>query len=353
MMKTIAHIDLNAFFVQVEMNRHPELKNKPIAVGSHIGHGVIATSNYLARKYNVKSGMASSIALANCPDLVILPGDYSEYSRVSKLFFDEVRKIFPIIEMASIDECYLDCSKLLNGLDRKQIYDFMFDFQIRLFKSTNLKCSIGVGKNKFLAKMGSDYKKPLGLTLILDEIDLENIIWSSKIESMYGIGSKTYPRLKDVGINTIGDLAKSSPKALKHILGKYAEYLINEAKGIGDDYVNTSTFDPKSSSCDYTFLSDTNDYEEIKAQLIACANEVSKSLISENKITKTICLKIRYSDFVTITKRNTFDKYSSKVDDIIYWTLKIFEDFYNGEMIRLIGCSAQNCIDNNSKKINN
>lgn len=347
-MKYIAHIDLNAFFAQVETNRNPKLENIPMVVGSDLGHGVIATSNYAARKYGIRSGMATALALKIYPKLVVIPGDYELYSRESKKFFNVVKSRFNLIEMASIDECYVDCTEVLNQFkNREEIYDYMFDFQMSLYKKTNLKCSIGLAHNKFLAKMGSDLKKPLGLTLILNEDDVHELIWPLPIKSMYGIGEKTYPRLQELGINTIKDLATCDNYNIKKILGSNTDYLIDEANGYGSDFLNPTIYNPKSISNDFTFVTDTNDYEEIKNRLIICAENVADIILSINKFTRKISIKIRDSEFNTITKGIRMKNYTNEKKEIVYWALKVFEDNYNGDMIRLIGCTLEGCIEAN------
>lgn len=344
-MKYIAHIDLNAFFAQVEMNRHPEFKGKPLVVGNDLNHGVVATSNYEARKYGITSGLATSEAVRLYPSLIVVPGDYEEYQKQSHLFFKEVQKVFPLIEMASIDECYAECTQALEGMDEQRIHDFLFDFQMNLLKKTNLKCSIGLAHNKFLAKMGSDYKKPLGLTILLNHQALVDIIWPLPIKAMYGIGKKTYPQLEELGIQTIGDLAHVDEKKIQKVLGVYSEWLIYEANGGGDDVVSPLVDNPKSCSSDYTFRFDTNDYDELRSRLIQCVEDVAENLCRHNKVSKTICLKIRDSNFITKSKRYTLQNYENDKKILAFWALKLFDDFYHGELLRLIGFSTENCVE--------
>lgn len=344
-MKYICHIDLNAFFAQVEMNRHPEYKDKPLSVGGNIGRAVIATSNYEARKYGVRSGMPISEAYRLCPKLINIPGDYHEYSKQSQFFFDEVKKTFPLIEMASIDECYVDSTNVLIEKSRDEIYEFLFDFQFQLLAKTGLKCSIGLGQNKFMAKMGSDYKKPLGLTLLLDKKDLETKIWPLPIENMFGIGKKTAPKLLELGVNTIGDLANNKSIKVIKALGSMYDWVYFEANGGGSDELSYASFDPKSTSCDSTFDFDTTDYEEIKNRLIYCSKKVGNQLRFHNKVTKTIGIKIRDASFNTKSRRISIDHFIDSDDEICFYALKIFDVFYNDQPIRLIGCMAEGCID--------
>lgn len=344
-MKLIAHIDLNAFFAQVEMNRHPELKDKPIVVGGPIGRSVVATSNYNARKFGIHSGMPVSEALSLCDDLVVIPGDYIEYSQKSIFFFDIVRKVFPIIEMASIDECYVDATEQCKEMNEEEIYDFFWDFQMTLLKASQLKCSIGVGHTKFMAKMGSDYKKPLGLTLLLNEQEIKAKILPLPISTMFGIGKKTAPKLEILGVKTIDDFLNCTSDDVNKLMGSRLDLLKQEIEGVGDDRIDMSEWNPTSQSCDTTFDFDTNDYEEIKSALIYCSEQVGLHLRKFSKVTKTIALKLRNAEFITKTKRMSLDHYTNTDEDISYLTLKIFDTFYNDEPLRLVGCCAENCID--------
>ncbi|MFA6624938.1 MAG: DNA polymerase IV [Bacilli bacterium] len=332
-MKKIAHIDLNAFFAQVEMLKNPSLKGKMIAVGNSERRGVVSTSSYEARKMGVFSGMPMSTALSICKGLIVIPGHYSEYSRMSKMFFGYLQKKFPILEQASIDECYIDMTDyLIDGEEKNQL----FDLQMELYKSTELKCSIGLGKNRFLAKMGSDYKKPLGLTIITDA-NLQELLWPLSIDKMYGVGKKTAPRLKELGIQTIGNLATTKDPEVKKALGNMFEYLQGEANGFGDDVIITAAFDPKSISAERTFSEDVSSYEELKGMIKVCSLEVEKELKYYNKECKTVVLKFRTPDFVTRSQRITLKEPIYEVKDIFTAAMTVFDRVFKEQSFRLLG----------------
>lgn len=340
--KYIVHIDLNAFFAQAEMLNDPSLRDKPVAIGREVKRGVVATASYEARKFGVNSGMPISEAKKLCPSLILVPGHYQYYSRLSHQFFSYLKQKFPILEKASIDECYID---MTNEIDKEDPHSFLFDLQLELYRATKLKCSIGLGPNKFLAKMGSDYKKPLGLTII-DQDNIKEILWPLDIAKMYGIGKKTAPQLKLLGINTIGDLAKTEASEVKSLLGSQFIYLRDEARGYGDDFVDTSTFDPKSISAERTFSEDVTSYDEIKGVILSCCKEIAAKLSQYNKAATCLGIKFRSPDFITVSKREMTAKKIVTADELFYASMKLFDKYYDESPIRLIGISCEKVINN-------
>ncbi|NLB49235.1 MAG: DNA polymerase IV, partial [Erysipelotrichia bacterium] len=221
MSKIIVHIDLNAFFVRCEEIKDPTLEGKPVAVGRIGRSGIVSTCSYEARKFGVHSGMPMFKALALCKDLIVKQVDFNFYSVLSREFMMFVRTYTKKMEIASVDECYADFTEELKGV--KDPIAYFRQFQKELYKKTKLYCSIGIAPTKFLAKMASDFKKPNGIT-ILRKRDISKMLYDLPIEKMFGIGKKTSPRLKSVGVKTIGDLAKaidSNNEDVKAILGRF------------------------------------------------------------------------------------------------------------------------------------
>ena len=205
MSKIILHVDLNKFFVRCEELKNPYIVGKPVVVGGDGRKGIVSTCSYEARKYGIHSGMPTFQAKMLCKDLIIIGGDYKYYELMSKEFINYVKKRVDVVEQISIDECYCDITETYKKLKKKDIIAFLTDFQKGLFEQTKLNCSIGVASTKFLAKMGSDYKKPNGITIIRKK-DIPEIIFPLKIDSYYGIGKKTAPRLAQLGYETIGEM---------------------------------------------------------------------------------------------------------------------------------------------------
>lgn len=284
MAKVILHIDLNAFFVRCEELEDPSLIGKPVIIGHSGRGGVVSTCSYKAREFGVRSGMPTFQALKLCPNAIIIPGHYSLYSKKSHEFINFVKKHSTLIEQASIDECYVDMTKTLSNI--KNPLEYIKNMQDTLFKETGLMCSIGVAPTKFLAKMGSDYKKPMGITIIHRK-DIARILYPLPIESFFGIGKKTAPKLRKMGINTIGDLAKlinEDDPEIKKEFGRFYYGIKDWINGYGSDEVETEPWDPKSIGNSTTFKFDTNNFEEIKEYVRELSKEVSERAKEANKV---------------------------------------------------------------------
>lgn len=345
MSKIIVHIDLNAFFATAEEIRNPELADKPIIIGGDGRKGIVSTASYPARKFGIRSGMPTFQAKRLCPHVLILPVDFHYYGLLSREFFAFVRKYSKKVEKASVDECYVDMSDTLK--DVKDVRGFFLDMQTKLLKKTGLKCSIGVGPTKFLAKMASDMKKPMGLT-ILRRRDIPALLYPLPIRDFYGIGKKTSPRLEAVGIKTIGDLAKrinADDADLQMILGKFFYVIKDWVNGYGNDEVDLEPWDPKSIGNSSTFMQDTDDFSEIKEMISSLAKEVSERAQAERKKGLTVQLVIKDTEFKTINRSMTFKEPTNDYQTIFDRALTLLERHYKGQPIRLVGVTLQNLID--------
>lgn len=350
MAKIILHIDLNAFFVRCEELKDPKLINKPVIVGSSGRAGIVSTCSYKAREYGIHSGMPTFQATALCPNVIIKPVDFKFYQLMSNEFFMYLKSYSQIVEKASIDECYVDMSKVL--YDVKDIDKYLLDMQQGLYKKTGLKCSIGVGPTRFLAKMASDYKKPMGITIIRKR-DIETILYPLDIKEFYGIGKKTTPRLKGLGINTIGDLANkliNSPDEMKELFGKFYYDLLDMITGKSSDIVSTIQEDPKSIGHSTTLMRDSNILEEIIEPLKYVSMQVSKDAKKKRMVGKTIQLVIKESNFKVKNKSITLNEPTNEYNDIYLTALKLYEKNFQDIEIRLIGVTLQNLIDENNVK---
>ena len=337
------HIDLNQFFAAATRLLEPDLIGKPLIIAGDTRRGIVSTASYEARKYGISSAMPTYIAKKLCPKVIIREVNYKWYQQKSKEFFSYIKEHYsPHIEIASIDECYVDMTDLMK--DVKDPYLYLKNLQEDVYNNTHLEASIGLGPTKFLAKMGSDYKKPMGITIIRKK-DIKKILYPLPIEDFFGIGKKTCPKLKELGINTIGDFALNDSYDVKKVMGKF--YLVAKEwiNGEGDDHVDENPFDPKSISSTNTFLFDTNDYEEISKMLEIKAKEVSLDAIKNNKVGKTITLILKDSSFKSITRSITIDKPTNSFLDIYTNVMNLFDKFFNNQLIRLAGVGLSQLID--------
>lgn len=344
MRKVIVHIDLNAFFVRCEEIKDPTLINKPVAVGGDGRGGIVSTCSYKAREYGVRSGMPMFQAKQLCPHLIIKPVDFRFYSTLSREFFNFVKTYTPLVEIASIDECFADFTKVVK--DVKDVQAFFHDFQKALFKNTQLNCSIGVGTTKFLAKMGSDYQKPNGLTIIRNK-DIQKMLFPLKVGDLYGIGKKTLPRLNSIGVITIGDLMNkidSNDEDTQNILGKFFYVIRDWLSGQGDDQIINTPDDPKSIGNSSTFDHDTNNFDEIKVMFETLSKEVSFRIKKESKLANTLQIVVKESNFQTHNKSITLVNPISDWKDIYNHAISLYEKHFYDLTVRLVGVTLQNLV---------
>jgi len=333
-------MDMDAFFAAVEEKRRPEIVGKPVVIGGSADptrRGVVSTASYEARKYGIRSAMPLKTAHKLCPHAVFLPVDYKEYSRVSAIIKSRLREITPMLEDVGIDEVFLDISQLSGTPEEiaRQISGAVFDV-------SGLTCSIGIAPNKLLAKIASDMLKPNGLTIIT-EADVESRIWPLPARKLWGVGPKTEAHLSGLNINTIGEIAALSIETLISEFGNsYGTFLYNASRGMDDSEIVTH-WEPKSSSRETTFQVDIDKWQEIAKNLADLCREVSEDLKKSGHKGRTITVKIRYSDFKTVTRARTLDHATSGLEEI---RKAAFECLGRVELknrkVRLVGVRAGN-----------
>ncbi|MBL8382152.1 MAG: DNA polymerase IV [Burkholderiales bacterium] len=311
--RRIAHLDMDAFYASVELLRRPELRGLPVVIGGrragpdgaprplseYAGRGVVTTCTYEARAYGVHSAMAMMKARALCPQALMLPADFDEYRRLSRLFKAAIAAIAPEIEDRGIDEVYIDLTQVAG--ESRSLGQAL---KRAVREATGLTCSIAIAPNKLLAKIGSELDKPDGLTLIEPE-DLEEVIWPLPARRINGIGPKAGERLAKLDIVTIGDLARERPEFLvRHFGERYGRWLHACAWGRDDRPVVTHQ-EPVSRSRETTFEEDTRDWDEIAAVLSRLCRQVGEDLQRRGYAGRTIGVKLRYDNFRIVTRDNT------------------------------------------------
>ncbi|MEO8232572.1 MAG: DNA polymerase IV [Ignavibacteriota bacterium] len=302
-MRTIFHLDLDAFFVSVERILDPKLNGKPVIVGGDpkYGRGVVAACSYEARAFGLHSAMPIRTAYKLCPHGIYLHGHGDEYTRFSKTVKNILEQYAPLIEQASIDEFYLDMT------GTQKMYGSMFGFATRLQKEIwdkiGLPISIGIGNNKTIAKIGSDCMKPKGITYIIPGMEKE-FLSPMPVETIPGVGKVTKQGLNARGIYKIGDITNLPSDYFGTAFGKYGVDLWRKANGEGTEYL-TIQRTRKSISRETTFGNDVTSEDEIKNTLFYLTGKVAQSLRKKDWEASTIDIKLRYTDFQTLTRAKT------------------------------------------------
>lgn len=343
--KIIFHIDMNAFFASCELIKRPYLKDKPFAVGArYSSKGVLSTSNYIARKYGVHSAMSVSDALKKCPNLIILDCDYQFYKECSEKFLNIIYEYTDLVEQASIDEAFID----VTNIDMHPL-DFAKLLQKRILDECNLPSSIGIAPTKFLAKMASDMKKPLGITVVRKR-EIEKKIFPLDVSDMFGIGKKTSPRLKEMGINTIGDLYNRLDELHDFFGDKMYIYIKNTLEGKSSNVVDPERYSSFSSiSNSRTSYEPLTNEDEIYEFLEYVANLTSKRLSKYRVKAYTITVQIKYTDLKVFSKSRTLSEPISDKYEYYAIVKELFDELWNGKPIRLLGSGASNLEEINAK----
>lgn len=306
---------MDAFYASVEQRDKPELRGKPVIVGSPPNRrGVVCAASYEARKFGVRSAMPSQTAGRLCPHGVFIRPEFSRYSEESKKIMAIVAETNAVIEQVSIDEAYLDFSASISGDGDEALYNAVpvaKQLKARIREARQLNTSIGIASNKLLAKLGSDFNKPDGLTLIPDR-DKVLFLRPLPVRAIHGVGSVTEKRLLQNGIHTIADI-QDYPTDLQHLLGSFGPALKRYAIG-EDDRALGGREGVKSVSSENTFYEDTDDRKILRESLREQANDIARRLQRKQLGAYTIQVKVRYSDFTTLTRQMTVEEPVSDAD---------------------------------------
>jgi DNA polymerase IV len=332
----IIHVDMDAFFVAVEELLNPALRGKAVAVGgTPSGRGVVASASYEARKFGVRSAMASYQAKKLCPHLIFVPGHYSKYADYSDAVAEILKRYSPEVDWVSIDEAYIN----LYGFERLYGPSICVAEKIRtaIQKEVHLSASIGVARNRLMAKVASDYAKPGGLLSILPGYE-EHFLKTLPIRSLPGIGEKLEQELQEMGISTISDLASMPMDLLEGVFGINGRVLWKRAHGLDSDWFDSSGREAKSISREVTLEEDTADEEYLCAILHVLIEKATSELRKSRRKAKTITLKMRYTDFKRVSRATTLDN-ATNLDEVIFReAIKLLHQNWQRRVrIRLIG----------------
>jgi DNA polymerase IV (DinB-like DNA polymerase) len=349
--RIIFHMDMDHFYTAVEEREHPEYKGTPVVVGADPkegkGRGVVSTSNYEARKAGVRSGMPISRAWKLCPEAIYLPPNFPLYIKVSKEIMEIARKYADKFEQWGIDEAFLDVSARVKNYAEAEALAKQLKREIK--KKEHLTCSIGIGPNKLIAKIASDYQKPDGLTIVKED-EAEAFLEPLPARKLLWVGRKTEAKLKKMGINTIGDLARYDPTVLTEAFGVMGTQMHLMARGIDRSEVEART-EVKSISHETTFEEDTDDAEAVLKALDALAAEVSKEVTEQKLFFKTVTVKVRYENFETHTRSKTLAFITNRLKDLQKTARELLKAYLKpNRKIRLIGVRVSSFVKGEKQK---
>lgn len=330
--RTIAHLDLDSFYVSVERRKNPALLGKPVAVGGSSERGVIASCSYEARRYGVHSAMSSRLAKKICPELLIVKGDMESYSSVSREITEIIAATVPLFEKSSIDEFYID----LSGMDRFfGSAKYLSELREKIIKSTHLPVSYGLASNKLVSKMATNEAKPNGKLEISPGFE-SAFLNPLRIEKIPMVGRHTTTVLRCIGIDTIGDLSRTPLEILTRLLGKNGLELWRKAQGIDENPV-LPWHRQKSTGTENTFRADTSDIEFLHRQLVRMTEQLAFDLRDKERLAGCITIKLRYSDFETVTKQAVVPYTAS--DHVIFQKAReLFDSLFDHRLpVRLLG----------------
>ena len=341
--RRILHVDMDAFYASVEQRDDPSLRGRPVAVGGRPeSRGVVAAASYEARTYGVHSALPMARAVRLCPDLVIVRPDFARYAAVSAKVFEIFRSVTPLVEPLSMDEAYLDVTE--NSLGEPLGVEVARRIKVRIREETQLTASAGVAPNKFLAKIASGWKKPDGLTVISPE-RIERFLQGLPVDALWGVGPVTARKLRAAGIQKLVDVREAAPETLEAAVGSYAESLRRLSFGEDDRPVDPHQ-ERKSIGCEETYAKDLIDVETIRREVAALAEHCAGVLARKELVARTVVLKLRYSNFETITRSETRKPPTAAAGEISERAVALLEKTEAGRRpVRLLGVSMHGLED--------
>ncbi|MDB5868174.1 MAG: DNA-directed polymerase [Polaromonas sp.] len=370
--RRIAHLDMDAFFASVELLRYPQLKGLPVVIGGgrrqvdedllarqgerplrlipveefpllkdYVGRGVITTATYAARQFGVGSAMGMMKAAKLCPQALVLPADFDEIRKFSRLFKSTIAEMAPLMQDRGIDEVYIDFTSVPGG-QREGGRALARLIQQAIFEMTGLTCSIGVAPNKLLAKMASEFNKPNGIS-VLHEADLQRLIWPLNVRKINGIGPKAGEKLARLGIQTIGELAAQERQFLVSQFGKASGAWMHEVAWGRDDSPVATQSEPVSMSRETTFERDLHavrDKAELGAIFTRLCEQVAADLQRKGYVARTIGIKLRYDDFRIATRDQTAQTHTADARAIRKLAGQCLKRVPLEQRLRLLGVRA-------------
>lgn len=337
--RAIVHLDLDAFFAAVEVLENPKLADKPVLIGGRPGtRGVVATASYAARVFGIHSAMPMARALGLCPHAIVLPARHRVYREYSRRVMVILHDMSALVEQTSVDEAYLDLTDQVEGWDRA--VETARQVQSRVKQQVGLSASLGVATNKLVAKVASDRDKPGGLTVVAPD-DEAAFLAPLPVRALWGIGPVTAARLSEMGVATIGDLARQPEETLLARYGRHGAVMARHARGIDHRPVATER-EAKSVSQEATFSRDLSDADVLRKHLWRLSRGVARRLQRSELAAGTVAIKLRYADFTTLTRQMAL-AVPTNDERAIYSTALVLlrRTWQQGRPVRLLGVAGR------------
>jgi DNA polymerase-4 len=338
--RVIAQVDMDSFYVSVEVRDDPSLRGRAVVVGGDpTGRGVVSSASYEARRYGVTSAMPTARALRLCPDLVVIPPRPDKYATASRILRGVFDEFSPLVEPLSLDEAFLD----LTGTQRlfgspKEIGAAI---RRRVVEELSLTASVGIATSKFVAKLASDHEKPDGLTIVPPDDEVA-FVQSLPLERIWGVGPATLEALRDAGVRSVAALAQADASQLEQRLGRHARRLVRLARGEDDRRVDPG-LGAKSISHEVTFARDQTDEGVLEGVLLGLAEKVARRARNQGVGGRTVTLKLRLPDFTTYTRSRTIEPPTQDTDRIYRVARSLFRSVdRQGAAVRLVGVGISN-----------
>ncbi|RRO13221.1 DNA polymerase IV [Saccharopolyspora rhizosphaerae] len=332
------HMDMDAFFASVEQLTRPTVRGRPVLVGGLGPRGTVAGASYEAREYGAKSAMPMAEARRRCPVSVVLPPRFRVYQAVSRHVLGIVRETSDVVQQVSVDEAFLEPTELA-GAPVQRVEEFAASLRERVQREVGVVASIGAGPGKQLAKIASGLAKPDGMLVVPPEEQLE-LLWALPVRTMWGIGPVTESKLHRIGVSTIGELAAMHPQDVTSLLGQaIGTELHRLAQGI-DDHPVAERAEAKQVSAETTFDHDITDRETLLAEVVGQAENAHRRLVASGRAARTVTLKVRDSDFTTISRAETFSSATSDLHTLSAAARRLLPIAVPpGTPVRLVGVS--------------
>ncbi|MEQ4304443.1 DNA polymerase IV [Plantactinospora sp. B6F1] len=334
----ILHVDMDAFFVAVEVRRRPDLRGRPVVVGGIGPRGVVSSASYEARVFGVRSAMPTMRARALCPSAVFLPPDFPRVAAASRAVMEIFRDVTPLVEPLSLDEAFLDVAGARKLLGRPA--EIARLIRARVAEQEGLTCSVGVAPTKFVAKLGSSRAKPDGLLVVPTDRVLD-FLHPLPVEALWGVGERAAETLRRLGLRTVRDIAEAPVGMLRGSLGDAAAAHLHELAWGRDPRRVSPEHAEKSIGAEVTFDTDLAEPETIRRALLALAEKVGVRLRRAGQVGRTVSVKVRFADFRTINRSRTLGGPTDVTREIFDTAWALFDALGPGDRIRLIGVRVE------------